>query len=80
MEGCPANNNILYLILSSLLVPFLFVTYKVASHSMSNFHHAKAQQGRQECMRSVEFAELQIELFGSKALKNLTKLGSNADV
>ena len=77
MEGCPANNNILYLILSSLLVPFLFVTYKVASHSMSNFHHAKAQQGRQECMRSVEFAELQIELFVSKALKNLTKLGSN---
>lgn len=80
MEGCPANNNLLYLILASLLVPFLFVTYKVAKHLMSNLRSGKAQQGRRESMKSVEFAELQLELFGVKALRNLEKIGSSVDL
>jgi len=80
MEGCPAANNLLYLILSSLLVPFLFVAFKGVRYLRSNLHRDKAQQGRLESMKSVEFAELQLELFGVKALKNLKKMGSNADL
>ena len=80
MEGCPEKNNLLYLILASLLVPFLFVLFKVSMKLYRDMHHEKAQSSRREAMKTIEFAELQLELFGEKALKNLKHIGSSHDL
>lgn len=80
MDGCPSENNLLYLILSSLLVPFLFVSYKGLKYLIVTANKEKQSQGRRESMKSVEFAQLQIELFGDKALHNLKTVGSAADL
>lgn len=80
MDGCPSENNLLYLILSSLLVPFLFVSYKGLRYIIVTAKNEKQSQGRRESMKSVEFAQLQIELFGDKALRNLKTIGSAADL
>lgn len=76
MEGCPESNNLLYLVLSSLLVPFLFGTYMFVKNMYARSHHEKAQSSRRESMQTLEFAELQLEMFGQKALKNLKHIGS----
>jgi len=80
MEGCPEDNLLLYLILSSLLVPFLYVVVKVGLDTYRKFHHVKKQSSRFESMKTTAFAELQLELFGEKALKNLKHVGSNVDL
>jgi len=80
MEGCPERHTLLYLILAALLVPFLFVCYKLCAHMYRRSRHKKEDFSRQESMRSVEFAQLQLELFGEKALKNLKHLGSSHDL
>ena len=80
MEGCPEQNNLLYLILAALLVPFLFVLYKISAALYRKFHHEKAKSSRRESMKSMQFAELQLELFGDKALKNLKHIGSTHDL
>jgi ABC-type lipoprotein export system ATPase subunit len=80
MEGCPASNNLLYLVLSSMLVPFLFVVYKASTIAYRKFHHEKARVGRRESMKSMAFAELQLELFGEKALKTLKHVHSANDL
>merc|ERR1712071_408330 len=63
MEGCPANNTLLYLILSSLFVPFLFLVYKVGRGLYDKGHQDKKKSSRLESMKSLNFAELQLELF-----------------
>ena len=80
MEGCPESNNLLYLILSAMLVPFLFALYKLTAGMYKKFHHEKAQSSRRESMKSMAFAELQLELFGERALKNLKHIGSTHDL
>ena len=80
MEGCPEENTLLYLILAALLVPFLFVSYKVGTNTYKKLHNEKAQETRRESMKSMAFAELQLELFGDKALKNLQHIGSTNDL
>jgi len=80
MEGCPESNTVLYLILTSLLVPFLFVLYKVAAVCYKKGHKTKQETARRESMTSMAFAELQLELFGEKALKNLKHIGSSHDL
>jgi ABC-type lipoprotein export system ATPase subunit len=76
MEGCPESNSLLYLILSSLLVPFLFVLCKVGKDMYKKLHNEKKHSSMLESMKTVQFAELQLELFGEKALKNLQHIGS----
>merc|ERR1712013_363609 len=76
MEGCPEENTLLYLILSSLLVPFSYVVVKFALDSYRKLRREKKQSSRAECMKTREFAELQLEMFGEKALKNLLHIGS----
>jgi hypothetical protein len=73
MEGCPEKNTLLYLILSSLIVPVLFVCYKGVKAVYSKLKGAKAMTSRRESM-------LQLELFGEKALRNLKHIGSVADL
>ena len=80
MEGCPESNTVLYLILTSLLVPFLFVLYKLAAVLYKKGHKSKQETARRESMTSMAFAELQLELFGEKALKNLKHIGSSHDL
>jgi hypothetical protein len=80
MEGCPENNTLLYLILSSLIVPVLFVCYKGVKAVYNKLKGAKAMTSRRESMKTYEFAELQLELFGEKALRNLKHIGSVADL
>lgn len=80
MEGCPENNNILYLILSALLVPFLFVLYKGMASVYRKSHQERSKSSKLELMKSIHFAELQLELFGGKALKNLQHLASEHDL
>ena len=40
----------------------------------------RAMTNRRESMKTQEFAELQLELFGQKALRNLKHIGSVADL
>ena len=76
MEGCPESNTLLYLILSSLVVPFLFGITKLGMNVYKKFNREKKQSSRLESMKTIQFAELQFELFGEKALKNLKHIGS----
>ena len=80
MEGCPESNTLLYLILAALLVPFLFVVYKACTYLYAKGHKEKTKMSRLESMKSMEFAELQLELFGERALKNLKHIGSTHDL
>lgn len=80
MEGCPESNTVLYLILASLTVPILFVCYKGVKALYNKAKGAKAMTSRRESMKTYEFAELQLELFGQKALRNLKHIGSVADL
>jgi ABC-type lipoprotein export system ATPase subunit len=80
MEGCPEQYNLLYLILAALLVPLLFVAYMIVRGCVNNLHHEKAATSRRESMKSMAFAELQVELFGEKALRRLQHIGSSVDI
>jgi len=77
MEGCPERNTLLYLILSALFVPCVFIICKVGISFYRKAHKGKKKSSLRETMKTVEFAELQLELFGEKALKNLSDLGTN---
>lgn len=76
MEGCPESNTLLYLVLASLFVPSLFALYKLISGLHKKNNREKSKSSKRESMKSLQFAELQFELFGEKALKNLKKSGS----
>lgn len=80
MEGCPEKNNMLYLILASLTVPILFTLYKGVKAVYKKSKGAKAMTNRRESMKTYAFAELQLELFGEKALRNLKHIGSSVSV
>jgi ABC-type lipoprotein export system ATPase subunit len=80
MEGCTEEKNLFYLIVSSLLIPFIFVAFMVVRRIFRKVHSEKAAISRRESMKSMAFAELQFELFGEKALKKLQHLGSAADL
>ncbi len=73
-EGCPAESKtLLYLILASLIVPVLFL---LGQAFYSRLRQKKTKSSLLELMRSVEFEELQLELFGEKALHTLNNLVS----
>mmetsp|Transcript_2398 Transcript_2398/g.4439 ORF Transcript_2398/g.4439 Transcript_2398/m.4439 type:complete len:637 (-) Transcript_2398:86-1996(-) len=71
MEGCPESNTLLYLFLSSLLVPFLFLLWKGWEALRKTLNHRKRKSAQREAAASLQFADLQLDLFGEKALKNL---------
>ena len=81
MEGCPAKNKILlYLILASPIVPVLFLLWKLGQAFYARLHQKKTTLSLLESMRSVEFAELQLELFGEKAIHTLKDLVSSHEL
>ena len=81
MEGCPAERKtLLYLILSSLIVPVLFLLWKLGQALYPRLRQKKTESSLLESMRSVEFVELQLELFGEKALHTLQHLVSSHEL
>ena len=66
MEGCPESNTLLYLILSSLLIPTVFVLYKLVASMYSKSKNDKKKSSQLESMKSMAYANLQMELFGER--------------
>ena len=72
MEGCPADDKtLMYLIISSMLVPYLFGLFAVAREIHNALKRGKKESSRRSSMHSAEFVKLQLELFGEIALGNL---------
>mmetsp|Transcript_17597 Transcript_17597/g.36757 ORF Transcript_17597/g.36757 Transcript_17597/m.36757 type:complete len:506 (+) Transcript_17597:219-1736(+) len=80
MEGCPESNNLLYLILSSLLIVFIFLVVIGGMALHRKLQKKKNSEFKRQSMMTMEYAELQVELFGEKALKKLKHIGSNVDL
>ena len=80
MEGCPKSNTLVYLILSALIVPYLFTLWMVAKELYRTLRGMKKQSSRKKSMNTADYVELQLELFGEKALKNLKHAGSSHHV
>ena len=76
MEKCPENLTILYLILSGLLNVFLFLCMKLIFALVARRKHRQTMEDRKKSMMNEGFVELQMELFGAKALKKLKHVGS----
>ena len=79
MEGCPAENNLLYLILTSLITPYLFSIYAVIREVHRTLRSLKEEKCRLGVIQSAAYAELQLELFGKKQLRNLKHQISGSD-
>ena len=79
MEGCPEDEglNILYMILASLVPVFLFL---VAQTIAAVRHRGKESEKARlkESMMDAEFADLQLSLYGERALRRLNHLSSTA--
>ena len=72
MEGCPADDKtLMYLIISAMLVPYLFGLFAVAREIHNALKRGKKESSRRSSMHSAEFVKLQLELFGEIALGNL---------
>jgi len=77
MEGCPASDiNMLYLILSALLGLFMFLFYELIAAIRSKSKNLEHVQLR-ESMQDQEFHQLQVTLYGEKALRKFNHLGSS---
>ena len=71
MEGCPESNTLLYLVLSALIVPYLFILFSVARQLYKTLTGMKKQSSRSKSMMTSEYADLQLELFGQEAMDDL---------
>ena len=76
MEGCPADNLLVYLVMSALLIPYLFAVYAVAREAHTTLQSMKKQSSRRKWIKSAEYKELQHELFSENALANLKQFSS----
>ena len=76
MEGCPKNLTVLYMILSGLLNVFLFLVIKLVFAIIDRRKQRKTAQDRNKSMMSQDFVELQMELYGNRALRRLQHLNS----
>jgi hypothetical protein len=69
MEGCPPSNvNILYLILSALVPLVVFLIIMGFAKLRKSKAHGKEEKKRAK-LQDAEFRELQLELYGSRALR-----------
>jgi hypothetical protein len=77
MEGCPADNlNVLYMILASLVGLFIFFLSRVIIAIRRKSKQMEQVQLRQS-MQDQQFNELQVELYGEKALRRLNHMNSS---
>jgi hypothetical protein len=78
MEGCPPENvNLLYLILSGLLGLFLFVFVMGIIRIQKGRKKEEFEKSKRASMLDSEFQNLQIELYGEKALRRLKHMASS---
>jgi len=78
MEGCPADEglNFLYMILSAMVGLFVFLVVQL----IVSFKHKSAESEMsklRESMQDEEFHQLQITMYGEKALKRLNHMNSS---
>jgi ABC-type lipoprotein export system ATPase subunit len=77
MEGCPAENvNMLYMILSALLGVFVFLIVQVVI-KLRKRSNKKKSDVKKASMQDVEFQELQVEMYGEKALRRFHHMNSS---
>ena len=74
--GLSRGEQSTFLILSAMLVPSSFVFWKLARRIYAHHTTEKARSDRKSIMKSVNFAELQFELYGEKALSHLHHLSA----
>jgi hypothetical protein len=82
MEGCPSESNtLLHLIMSSLLLPFIFGLWKLNQASVARLNEMKKTSSQLESMKSAEFAELLVlKIYDEKAYDKLKHLISSDDL
>merc|ERR1712086_271936 len=65
MEECPKNNTLLYLILSSLVVPFVMASWLAGKEVHTKVHREMKHVSQCEVINSSgNVIDLQLELFG----------------
>ncbi|GAX26987.1 hypothetical protein FisN_9Lh293 [Fistulifera solaris] len=69
MENCPADDgkNMLYMILSALIGVVLFLVVMAVSAFMRS-HKTKKESSKKNALKDDEFRDLQLELYGEKAM------------
>ena len=77
MEGCPAENTLLYLILSALMTPYLFGLFAVGRELYQTLKVMKKESSRQGTMQSDDYVGLQLELFGESSLNKFKHLSES---
>jgi ABC-type lipoprotein export system ATPase subunit len=78
MEGCPESEvaNVWYMILSSLLGVVLFVAVQIGLKIKNVIVQSRTKEHRATLMNDDEVHELQIELYGAKALRRLQNINT----
>mmetsp|Transcript_9312 Transcript_9312/g.25753 ORF Transcript_9312/g.25753 Transcript_9312/m.25753 type:complete len:485 (-) Transcript_9312:125-1579(-) len=76
MEGCPENLNLLYLVLSALVGVAFFLVIQLVGAIRSKKADVETAKLR-ESMFDDEFHQLQVTLYGEKALKRLNHMASS---
>ena len=82
MEGCPADEglNLLYLILSGLLGVFLFLIFQGVLTVIRNAKKKELSKLRETMKEDDEFIQLQVEMYGEKALRRLQHVDSSGSL
>lgn len=76
MEGCPKNLTMLYLVLSALVGLFVFLCVQLLLKLRKKSKNITKNKERASMM-DTEFQELQVELYGEKALRRLKHMSSS---
>ena len=82
MEGCPADEglNLLYLILSGLLGVFLFLVFQGVLTVVRNAKKKELSKLRETMKDDEQFIQLQVEMYGEKALRRLQHVDSSGSL
>lgn len=69
MDNCPSTDskNMLYLILSAMLSLVLFLAV-MGARALVNMNHTKKESSKKNALKDDEFRDLQLELYGDKAM------------
>jgi hypothetical protein len=76
VEGCPEEHNTLYLVLSAFIGVFVFLLVQLALYCKHAAEDNKEEKKRAEIRELEEFQQLQIDLYGKKALRKLQHIDS----
>ena len=80
VEGCPEENNTLYLVLSAFVGVFVFLVVEGILYCKASSDDSKEEKKRAKIMELEEFQQLQIDLYGKKALRKLQHMNSSSSL